>query len=591
VQVRFWGTRGSVAAPGASTIRYGGNTACVELRSDSGSHLVLDCGTGARLLGKQLVAQGRRDGVPASGVLLIGHTHWDHIQGLPFFAPLFQDDSVWHVYGPRGLNESLAKTLAGQMQYQYFPVTLEQLAAHVSFHDLVEGSFEIGDLRVSAQYLNHPALTLGYRIEGDGVSVVYACDHEPFDPELAYGGEVPADGADGRHAQFLADADLLIHDAQYRPEEYPDRRGWGHSTVDYAVSVASAARVKTLALFHHDPDHDDETVDAMLATAREQAAGIGFTGTIIAAAEGATVQVRPHAHHSSNGHRNGASAIYDASAGRLSARIVLAVSDPALRQAVCDAAAQEHLPVVDASDADHTHNTVVVFDHDDAQDSSQARGERRGACMVLALTRGRPGADGDACVSDWLVWPSSIGHIRTKLRAAVLRRACRWQNAPLPANEPARLAALRGLNVLDTPAEERFDRITADACREFDVPYAVVSLVDQTRQWFKSHHGIEIAETPRDQSVCTHAILADSVLQVPDLSTDDRFADSPMVAGPLDLRFYAGAPLVLSDGSRVGTLCIGDRRPRVLSEAQLEQLQQLAHAVRDELESSVAATT
>jgi GAF domain-containing protein len=476
------------------------------------------------------------------------------------------------------------------MQYQYFPVTLEELAAHVNFHDLVEGSFELGDMRVSAQYLNHPALTLGYRIEADGVSLVYACDHEPFDPELADGGEVPPDSADGRHAEFLADADLLIHDAQYRPHEYPSRRGWGHSTVDYAVAVAAAASVRKLVLFHHDPDHDDVTVDAMLAAAKQQAAAIGFRGKVAAAAEGSTIDVRHHAGPATNGHRNGASAIYDTTSGRLSACIVLAVSDPALRAAVSDAAAEEHLPVIDANDAARVKDSVVVFDHDDARDTSRAQRDSREACTLLALTRGRPGADTDETATDWLVWPSSIGHIRTKLRAAVLRRACRWQNAPLPPDEPARLAALHALNVLDTAPEERFDRFTADACREFDVPYALVSLVDEGRQWFKSRQGVDIQETPRDQSVCTHAILADSVLQVPDLRADDRFADSPIVAGPLDLRFYAGAPLVLSDGSRVGTLCIGDRRPRVLSESQLEQLQQLAHAVRDELESAVAAT-
>jgi GAF domain-containing protein len=208
---------------------------------------------------------------------------------------------------------------------------------------------------------------------------------------------------------------------------------------------------------------------------------------------------------------------------------------------------------------------------------------------MLALTRGRPGSDDDTSVSDWLVWPSSTAHIRSKLRAAVLRRACRWQNAPLPADEPTRLAALERLNVLDTPAEERFDRYTRDACRLLDVPFAAVSLVDETRQWFKARTGLDVTETPRDQSVCTHAILQDTVMQVPDLALDDRFADNPIVTGPMALRFYAGVPLVLGDGSTVGTLCVGDRRPRLLDDAQVAQLQHLADAVRDELESTVAA--
>src|SRR3954471_12765247 len=159
MRVRFWGTRGSIATPGPGTVRYGGNTVCVEVRSDSGSLVVLDCGTGARLLGQQLVATAHEQGTVANGCLLIGHTHWDHIQGLPFFAPLFEPHAEWHIYGPRGLNDSLAQTLSGQMQYQYFPVTVEQLSATVSFHDLLEGTFEVGDLRITAQYLNHPALT------------------------------------------------------------------------------------------------------------------------------------------------------------------------------------------------------------------------------------------------------------------------------------------------------------------------------------------------------------------------------------------------------------------------------------------------
>src|SRR5690348_10627503 len=214
MRVRFWGTRGSIATPGPSTVGYGGNTACIEVRSDAGSVVVLDCGTGARGLGQVLARERAAGEAPAGGSLLIGHTHWDHIQGLPFFAPLFEPHAEWHIYGPRGLNDSLAQTPSGQMQYQYFPVTVEQLSATVRFHDLLEGTFEVGDLRITTQYLNHPALTLGYRIEGDGVSVVYACDHEPFDPGLAPGGDVTSSPSDARHAAFMAEADLVIHDAQ-----------------------------------------------------------------------------------------------------------------------------------------------------------------------------------------------------------------------------------------------------------------------------------------------------------------------------------------------------------------------------------------
>jgi phosphoribosyl 1,2-cyclic phosphodiesterase len=586
VQVRFWGTRGSIASPGPGTVRYGGNTACVEIRSASGVLLVLDCGTGARRLGKDLVEQSRHTHVPPSGCLLIGHTHWDHIQGLPFFAPLFEDGSVWDVYGPRGLGESIGQTLAGQMQYQYFPVSHEQLVAHVSFHDLLEGSFEIGDLRITAQYLNHPALTLGYRIEGDGVSVVYACDHEPYDPSLVGGGgDVSASRGDSRHAQFMHGADLVIHDSQYRPDEYLYKKGWGHSTVEYAVAVAAAAQVGTLVLFHHDPDHDDAAVDEMLKTARRHA---GDAVTVLAAAEGMVLDVTPRAEPAQHPAQSNWRATYQPKTTELSAFIVLAAADPALRAAILRAAAEEHLHVLDLDDDDEpdvNRNALVVVDHDDALSTQAARLHTWGERAVLALTRDRPMTD--TTVQDWLVWPSSIGHIRTKLRAAVLRRACQWQGAPLPADEEQRLDSLHSLKLLDTPDEERFDRYTREACATLHVPIATVTLVDADRQWFKSRHGLDIHETPRDQSVCAHAILEDDVMQVPDLQDDPRFADNPVVSGPLGLRFYAGAPLVLSDGSRIGTLCIGDVEPRVLDAGELGQLRRLADGVRAQLEAGV----
>jgi phosphoribosyl 1,2-cyclic phosphodiesterase len=161
MRVRFWGTRGSIATPGPSTLRYGGNTACVEVRSESDTLVVLDCGTGAHSLGRSLLDGARR---PLRGHILISHTHWDHIQGLPFFAPLFVPGGEWDIYGPRGLAQSLHETLAGQMRYTYFPVTLEQLGAEIRYHDLVEGMFEVGEVRVRTQYLNHPALTLVDRV-------------------------------------------------------------------------------------------------------------------------------------------------------------------------------------------------------------------------------------------------------------------------------------------------------------------------------------------------------------------------------------------------------------------------------------------
>jgi GAF domain-containing protein len=181
------------------------------------------------------------------------------------------------------------------------------------------------------------------------------------------------------------------------------------------------------------------------------------------------------------------------------------------------------------------------------------------------------------------VWPATVGHVRTKLRAAVLRRACRWQCAPLPHDEQERLEALRALSLLDTPPEERFDRWTREACQALDVPVALVTLVDADRQWFKSKQGIPLLETPRDESLCAHAILEPDLLLVPDLLADDRFAENPCTRPPYSIRFYAGVPLVLWDGSRIGTFCIADQRPRQLDADQLALLRHLAEQVQREL--------
>ena len=268
MQVRFWGTRGSIAKAGPATVRYGGNTSCVEVRSASGAVLVFDCGTGAHGLGQALV---RDPPAARRGHLFISHTHWDHIQGLPFFAPLFQPGNEWHVYGPQGLGRSLRDVLAGQMEYTYFPITPAEFSADLAYHDLVEGSFEVDDIRVTTQYLNHPALTLAYRIEADGVTLVYATDHEPHLARLADGGAPPPGGEDEKHGSFLADADLVIHDTQYTAEEYPRFRGWGHSTLEYVVDLARAGSVRRLAMFHHDPNRHDDALDQLVARARARA--------------------------------------------------------------------------------------------------------------------------------------------------------------------------------------------------------------------------------------------------------------------------------------------------------------------------------
>jgi phosphoribosyl 1,2-cyclic phosphodiesterase len=596
VQVTFWGTRGSLAKAGPTTVRYGGNTSCVSVRTDAGALLVLDCGTGIHELGQTLV----RDGGRVDGHLLISHTHWDHIQGLPFFAPLFQPDNVWHVYGPRGLDTSIDNTLAGQMQYTYFPVQLLDFGAQMEYHDLVEGQLEIEDVTVTTGYLHHPALTLGYRIEADGVIVVYSTDHEPShgaSDDPAQLDELNREEA--HHVALVRDADLLIHDAQYLREEYPAKVGWGHSPVEYAVDVAAAAEVRRLALFHHDPTRTDDAVDALLARARDRARDIGFGGEVSAAAEGTTITL------TSDGSRTPRPVVDTATRApalaELPRTVLLAVADVAARTALEDAARAEGFKVLTTVGFDDVlavvrteQPPIVVLEAAGARSLDALAADARevvdrypeGATIAYVTTTTPPPNEIRPEITDWLVWPASQSHLRTKLRSWLLRRACRWQTAALPADEPERLAALWDLGILDTEPEARFDRFTEVACSTLDVPIALVTLVDEARQWFKSRHGIDLAETHRDESMCSHAILGDDIFVVTDALRDERFADNPHVARGARLRFYAGVPLSTRDGYPVGTLCVMDHRPRVMTRAQLTRLRELGHLVEAELDAA-----
>ena len=296
MHIRFWGTRGSLAKPGPTTLRYGGNTSCVEVRTADGTLVVLDCGTGAHGLGQALLASGER---PLRGHLLITHTHWDHIQGFPFFEPLFSPGSTWDIYAPGGLGQRLEASLAGQMEYAYFPITLAQLGATIRYHDLVEGSFDLDGVRVTARYLNHTALTLGYRLEVGNVTLVYATDHEPHSCHLPSASNVagaasqdsPVHQEDQGHTDFLTGADLVIHDAQYTAAEYLRKVGWGHSPVEYTVDVAMAARVKRLVLFHHDPLRDDEALDRLVEACRQRVVACDSELEVFAAAEGQVIEL------------------------------------------------------------------------------------------------------------------------------------------------------------------------------------------------------------------------------------------------------------------------------------------------------------
>jgi len=288
--IRFWGTRGSIPTPGRGTTLYGGNTSCVEVRADDGTVILLDCGTGARPLGLDLLSRGPT--LPPMHIL-VSHTHWDHIQGFPFFLPAYVAGGRLSVFGARGLDRTLEGSLSGQMQHTYFPVQLDELRAEIGFEEVGEERFRVGPYRATSQLINHTTTTLGYRLDAGEVSVAYVTDHEPFWWERASGRRTHrfAHPGEERHLAFVAGADVLIHDAQYADSEYPAKRGWGHSTIEYAVDLAVRGGVKQLVLFHHDPTHGDAWIRRQLERARRRAAAQGGQVEIVAAAEGAELHL------------------------------------------------------------------------------------------------------------------------------------------------------------------------------------------------------------------------------------------------------------------------------------------------------------
>ncbi len=249
-KIHFWGVRGSIACPGAATVRYGGNTPCVEMLV-GGQRLIFDAGTGIHVLGQSLLRQ-----LPVSGHLFFSHSHWDHIQGFPFFSPAFMAGNEFDLYGgvlPNGM--TIEQRLHDQMMQPNFPVPLQVMGANLRFHDLEYGAqVRLGDVTVETGLLNHPGNAMGYRVNWQDRAVAYITDTEHL-----------STGFD-RHVLALADrADVLIYDCTYTDDEYhhpqTSKVGWGHSTWQEAVKIARAARVKKLVIFHHDPSHDDDFMD------------------------------------------------------------------------------------------------------------------------------------------------------------------------------------------------------------------------------------------------------------------------------------------------------------------------------------------
>jgi phosphoribosyl 1,2-cyclic phosphodiesterase len=266
VRATVRGCRGSLATPGPHTLRRGGNTSCVEIHLADGTLLILDAGTGIRELGVELAA---KPGRPIH--LVLTHLHLDHLEGLGFFVPLWQPETELHIWGPVSGRLSLRSRIARFLAPPFFPVLLADAPSEISFHDVPREPWMIGSATITAQPVLHPGPTVGYRIEGDGGVLTYLPDHEPY-----LGGQVLDLSTDWISGFDLAfEADLLMHDAQYTESEYPEKVGWGHSSVAQAVQFAQAAHADRLLLFHHDPLHDDGQLDDIEARACELWAGLG----------------------------------------------------------------------------------------------------------------------------------------------------------------------------------------------------------------------------------------------------------------------------------------------------------------------------
>jgi len=279
MKIRFWGVRGSIPSPGPKTQKYGGNTACTELRVGPANRLIIiDAGSGIRTLGNYLMANDLPKG-PIKADIFLSHTHWDHIMGYPFFTPIYIPGTKLKVHGPVSFEEDpLEEVVGGQMKYRYFPVNMGELASEIDYIRLKEDPhIDLGEgLVLRTKLLNHPITALGYRFEYGRKAVCTCYDTEPFrnlfitdpshpvyDEAMAIEGEEVAIEQNKAVEQFFAGADLLIYDAQYTAAEYGARLNWGHTAMEYAIEAANRAGVKRLALFHHDPDRTDATLDAL----------------------------------------------------------------------------------------------------------------------------------------------------------------------------------------------------------------------------------------------------------------------------------------------------------------------------------------
>ncbi len=299
LQLQFWGTRGSIPVSGASHSRYGGNTSCVSLTSDTGHLFVFDCGSGARELGNFLLSpdwnpprSADGSGKNINGYMLISHTHWDHIQGFPFFVPIYQPGNQFNILGGSSCAQTLSAILAGQMQQCYFPVGMDLLPSRLAFYSVNYGEANLDGAKLTSRALFHPIPSTAYRLELGGKVIVYATDHEPSNlPHPEPGVLMGEDVVDMQLVELARNADVMIYDSQYSIKQLVEKKGWGHNSAEVGVDTAIRAGVKRLMLFHHDPAHDDDTLDNLLEIARRRAASFKEADLeVIAAKDGLSLE-------------------------------------------------------------------------------------------------------------------------------------------------------------------------------------------------------------------------------------------------------------------------------------------------------------
>lgn len=630
MRIKFWGTRGSIAQSTPNTLRYGGHTSCVEIRSAANDLLVLDAGTGLQGLSRSLL---KESSLPRTSSILISHTHWDHIQGLPFFTPFFVSDHQWDLFGPASLSQDLESILRGQMQQTYFPITPEIFNASMNYHNIIEGSFEIGDIKVTTRYLNHPGVTLGYRIEVDGYTIVYSTDHEPHDCRLAHGGAPVRGSEDDLHGQFLAQADYVIHDTQYLADEYERYRGWGHSTMEYVVDLAHRADVKNLVLFHHDPLRTDSEIDQIIDMGKHRIRGRAGPMEVIGASESVPILLDPNRKifAARTQPRMGSGLDRQDTSSGLVDRVTLPHSSvlyctPRSNQ-LDQVINRLGLTPVEAKRHDdlprlyREHTPSILFFQVSSFDELKSYYE------ALPLSSESPPAIIFLCQADEcldratllelspqpirLVEPVSDIYLSSRIQTWINRltnthRSVEtWERAPIP-NDDFKRAALSSQVIQRLSAEEvhsgsikhRLQGLLEIAYHMMRIPFqrdikVALNLITQSAQETLLHHpAMRPISCSRDASICSHVVAREAPLHIIDDSQGsllNRYNELSSTTEGQEISIYLGVPVRIS-GSIIGVLCCYGSETSYFHTSHLEGLTRVASLVESALGELSAET-